>query len=181
MRHTFHTQQWLPFPLPTVFAFFADPQNLPPLMPEWQKAKIEEVIFVAPPPPPAGSPARIATGAGTTMILSFRPVPLLPIRTNWHALIPEFVWNDHFCDTQTSGPFSYWRHCHTARAETRDATEGTTVLDHVEYELPGGPLGDVANKLGGNLQMRYIFNNRQRMASKLIPLFANRIASRQTR
>ncbi len=181
MRHTFQTEQWLPFPLPTVFAFFADPQNLPPLMPAWQKAKVEEVIFVAPPPPPAGSPARIATGAGTTMILSFRPVPLLPIRINWHALIPEFVWNDHFCDTQTQGPFAYWRHCHTARAETRDTVEGTTVLDHVEYELPGGPLGDLANKIGGIRQMRYIFGTRHRMTTRLMPLFADRLASRLQR
>ncbi len=176
MRHVFETEQWLPFPLPVVFAFFANPQNLPRLMPAWQKARIEEVIFVAPPPPPAGSPARIATGAGTTMILSFRPVPFLPMRINWHALIPEFVWNDHFCDTQTAGPFAYWRHCHSARAETRNGTAGTIVHDRVEYALPGGPLGDLANLLGGRLQMRYIFNYRHRMTATLMPEFAARRA-----
>lgn len=145
-------------------------------MPAWQKARIEEVIFVAPPPPPAGSPARIATGAGTTMILSFRPIPYLPLRINWHALIPEFVWNDHFCDTQTSGPFAYWRHCHSARAETRNGIAGTIVQDRVEYELPGGPLGDLANLVGGRLQMRYIFNTRHRNTATLMPAFAERRA-----
>ena len=176
MRHFFETEQWLPFPLPLVFAFFANPQNLPRLMPAWQKASIEEVIFVAPPPPPPDSPARVATGAGTTIILSFRPVPYLPLRINWHALIPEFVWNDHFCDVQTAGPFSFWRHCHSARAEIRGDTEGTVVHDRVEYELPGGSLGDLANALAGRLQMRYIFGTRHRMTANLMPQFAERRA-----
>ena len=174
MRHVYETEQWLPFPLPLVFAFFANPQNLPPLMPEWQKARIEEVMFVAPPASPAGSPARIATGAGTTMILSFRLLPFLPLRLNWHALIPEFIWNDHFCDTQTSGPFAYWRHCHSVKAETREGVEGTVVHDRVDYEFPGGPLGDVANVLGGRLQLRYIFGVRHQQTAKLMPLYARR-------
>lgn len=174
MRHVYETEQWLPFPLPLVFAFFCNPQNLPPLMPAWQKARVEEVIFVAPPPLPAGSPARIATGTGTTMILSFRLLPLIPIRVNWHALIPEFQWNDHFCDTQTAGPFHFWRHCHSVHSETRDSTEGTIVHDRVEYELPGGPFGDLANLLGGRAQMRYIFGTRHRMTAKLMPLYAER-------
>ncbi len=108
------------------------------------------------------------------MILSFRPVPYLPFRIHWHALIPEFVWNDHFCDTQTAGPFAYWRHCHSAIAESRDGVDGTIVRDRVEYQLPGGPLGDLANLLGGRLQMRFIFNTRHAMTAKLLPLFAER-------
>ncbi len=40
MRHTFQTEQWLPFPVELVFAFFAYPENLPRLMPAWQKARI---------------------------------------------------------------------------------------------------------------------------------------------
>ena len=174
MRHIFEAEQWLPFPRELVFAFFANPQNLPPLMPAWQKARVEEVFFVAPPPAPPGSPARIATGAGTTMALSFRAVPGLPFRIRWHALIPEFTWNDHFCDEQTAGPFHYWRHCHSVRPDLREGVNGTIVRDRVEYELPGGPLGDLANVLGGRLQMRYIFNTRHRMTAKLMPLYAER-------
>ena len=177
MRHVFETDQWLPFPVPVVFAFFANPQNLPPLMPGWQQARIDELRLIAPPAPPPGSPSRLGTGVGTTMILSFRALPLIPLRLHWLALIPEFVWNDHFCDTQTAGPFRYWRHCHTVCAETRGGMEGTIVHDRVEYELPGGPLGDLANLIGGRLQMRYIFGVRHRHAAELIPDFAARINS----
>jgi len=181
MRHTFQADQWLPFPLPVVFAFFANPQNLPPLMPKWQQARIEELQLIAPPAPPAGSPARLGTGVGTTMILSFRMLPGIPFRMNWHALIPEFAWNDHFCDTQTDGPFHYWRHCHSVVAETRDGVEGTVVRDRVEYELPGGLLGDLANLLGGRAQFRYIFKVRQEQAAKLMPLFVEKLVARGTR
>lgn len=180
MRHRFEADQWLPFPLPVVFAFFANPQNLPPLMPAWQKAKIEELRLIAPGPPPAGSPDRLGTGAGTTMILSFRALPGLPFRINWHALIPEFVWNDHFCDTQTAGPFAYWKHCHSVTAETRNGVEGTVVHDRVEYELPLGPLGDLANAIAGKAQIRGMFTYRQKQVETLMPRFAQHLASRKS-
>ena len=179
MRHVFETEQWLPFPLPVVFAFFANPQNLPPLMPPWQKARIEELRLIAPPAPPPGSPARLGTGVGTTMILSFRMIPRLPIRLNWHALIPEFTWNDHFCDTQTAGPFEYWRHCHSVRPDQRDGVEGTTVHDRVEYEFPLGPLGDLANAIAGKAQFRYLFNYRHAQTAKLLPIYAQHLQSRR--
>ena len=179
MRHLFQADQWLPFPLPVVFAFFANPQNLPPLMPAWQRAKIEELRLIAPPAPPAGSPARLGTGVGTTMILSFRMLPGLPVRMNWHALIPEFEWNDHFCDTQTSGPFHYWRHCHSVHEETRQGIAGTVVNDRVEYELPGWLLGDAMNWAVGRAQFRYLFNVRHAQTAKLMPIFAANLASRR--
>ena len=49
MRHTFEASQWVPYPPAQVFAFFSDPQNLPPLMPAWQKARIEHAFLAAPP------------------------------------------------------------------------------------------------------------------------------------
>ena len=46
MRHTYITSQWLPYPLPRVFAFFANPANLPRLMPAWQGARIDAISLV---------------------------------------------------------------------------------------------------------------------------------------
>lgn len=175
MRHVFQARQWLPYPPPVVFAFFANPGNLPPLMPAWQHARIDELHLIAPPAPPPGSPSKLGTGVGTTMLLSFRALPLLPLRLHWRALIPEFAWNDHFCDEQTAGPFAYWRHCHSVQSETQNGVEGTVVHDHVTYELPGGRLGDLANLLGGRLQIRYIFAYRHRQTAKLLPGFAEKL------
>jgi ligand-binding SRPBCC domain-containing protein len=175
MRHIHQAEQWLPYSIETVFDFFANPGNLPRLMPAWQKARIEEVVFVPPPPRPgaAGLPTRnrtVAAGQGTRMTISFRPVPFSPIRVPWDAEITEFTWNNHFCDVQHRGPFAFWNHCHRLSPETRNGQPGTLLRDRVEYELPFGPLGDLANTLFVKRQMAYIFAYRQKRTSELLPL-----------
>ena len=138
MAFTYESEQWLPYPIEVVFAFFANPENLPRLMPGWQKARIEEASFAPPPthPDPGHKMKGIAAGAGTTMTISFRPFPLSPIRVPWVAEITEFVWNDHFCDVQVKGPFKKWRHCHRLTQKVG----GTLLRDEVEYEVLFGGL-----------------------------------------
>jgi ligand-binding SRPBCC domain-containing protein len=147
MRHNFQSEQWLPHPVELVFAFFADPENLPGLMPSWQKACIEEVAFTPPPVAASTHTKSLAAGAGTRVTLSFRPLPYSPIRIAWEAEISEFVWNDHFCDRQLHGPFAYWHHCHSVSSESRAGRSGTRFRDDVEYEVPFGKLGELAQRL----------------------------------
>ena len=139
MRKQFKTEQWLPYPVETVFAFFADPGNLPRLMPDWQSARIESATYVLPPPPPNTFPGsdRIIAGDGTRLTLTIRPFPFSPIRLPWDALVEDFRWLKGFCDVQTRGPFKYWRHCHSVTPDRN----GTLLHDAVDYELPLGPLG----------------------------------------
>ena len=134
MPHHFETSQWLPYPPELVFAFFANPENLPRLMPKWQNARIEEAVFAPPPPRPLKTPRnpRIAAGDGTRLTLSLRPFPFAPFRIPWEAQIEDFRWNHGFCDIQLRGPFTSWRHCHTVTAKD----SGTTLHDAVTYELP---------------------------------------------
>jgi ligand-binding SRPBCC domain-containing protein len=171
MRHRLQMQQWVPYALEDVFDFFANPNNLPPLMPAWQKARIESKELVTPPEPLAGRQIAVhaPAGAGTKMRISFRPLPLLPVRMRWDASIVEFGWDDHFCDEQPSGPFAYWRHCHHVRREARGGVDGTFVTDDVTYAFPLGMLGDVVNLLGGGLQVRSIFKYRQQQLLRLLP------------
>jgi ligand-binding SRPBCC domain-containing protein len=172
MRHIYRTEQWLPYPVEVVFLFFANPENLPRLMPAWQKTRIEEAVFAPPPPRPTGAPAvrsaGIVAGAGTRMTISFRPLPFSPLRLPWEAEITEFVWNEHFCDVQHRGPFRYWRHCHRLSPETRANIAGTLLRDEVEYELPLGKLGEIAKRLAGARQIRSIFDYRHKRASELL-------------
>jgi ligand-binding SRPBCC domain-containing protein len=175
MRHFFEAEQWLPYPVEVVFAFFANPENLPRLMPGWQKARIEEAMFAAPPahPQPGIRLRGIAAGQGTTMTISFRPFPFSPIRVPWDAEITEFAWNERFCDVQARGPFAYWRHCHSVTAETRDGVAGTLLRDRVEYEMHLGKLGELAHTLAGRRQIASIFAYRQRRTAALLPLMAS--------
>jgi ligand-binding SRPBCC domain-containing protein len=177
MRHTYHSEQWLPYPVEQVFAFFANPENLPHLMPSWQKARIEEAIFAPPQTAPqtVASPSRKATvaGIGTRLTLSFRPFPYSPIRLPWEAEITEFIWNDHFCDRQLRGPFAYWHHCHTTHSEARanslgTLTHGTLLCDEVEYEMPFGKLGDIAQQLFVVRQIEDTFTYRHARTSELL-------------
>ena len=175
MHHFFHAEQWLPYPVPFVFSFFADPANLPPLMPAWQKARIERPSYVSPPPRPNGgllasAANAIAAGAGTRMTITFRPVPLSPVRISWDAEITEFAWDDHFCDCQLRGPFAFWRHCHRLQAETRDGIAGTLLRDEVEYEMPFGFVGELAQRLVGERQFNAIFRFRHKRTAELLPL-----------
>jgi ligand-binding SRPBCC domain-containing protein len=177
MRHTHHAEQWLPYPIATVFDFFANPDNLPRLMPDWQQARIESATF-APPPwrpgtdhasAPSGASSPVAAGKGTRMTITFLPFPHAPFRVPWDAEITDFEWDSHFCDVQRRGPFAYWKHCHRLEAQVRGALPGTLLTDHVEYELPLGPLGDLANRLFVKGQMESIFLFRQKRTGELLP------------
>lgn len=164
----FETEQWLPHPVELVFAFFANPENLPRLMPTWQKARIEEANFTPPPPRPVGSPAYrgIAAGAGTRLVISAKPFPYSPIRLPWEAFIEDFRWNEGFCDRQGKGPFQSWRHCHSLRFAQNPETQqhGTMVRDEVKYEAPLGPLGALATPVA----LRYVFRYRQQRTEELL-------------
>jgi ligand-binding SRPBCC domain-containing protein len=166
MRYHFNAEQNLPYPLETVFAFFADPANLPRLMPDWQRARIEHANYIAPPPPPHPFPGseRIAAGSGTRLTLTIRPVPYSPVRLPWDALIEDFRWLEGFCDVQLRGPFKYWRHCHTVRT----LEGGTVIHDAVEYELPLGFLGSIANAIFIRRQLAATFRFRQKRTLELL-------------
>jgi ligand-binding SRPBCC domain-containing protein len=170
MPHRFHTEQFLPYPLETVFCFFADPANLPRLMPGWQDARIADATYIFPPPPPYEFPGcdAIIAGSGTRLTLAVRPFPTSPVRLRWDALIEDFRWLEGFCDVQVRGPFRRWRHCHSVTAEG----SGTLLRDTVEYELPFGFVGQMANLLFVRRQIGSIFRFRQRRTLELLGLQA---------
>jgi ligand-binding SRPBCC domain-containing protein len=172
MRHTYHSEQWLPYSVDVVFAFFSNPENLLRLMPTWQKTRIEETALTTPPTRVGSAPSfritDVVAGAGSRITLSFKPFPYAPMRILWEAEITEFAWNDHFCDQQLRGPFTYWHHCHSLRSEARTNTPGTLLDDEVEYELPLGKIGDLANHLFVTAQLRSTFAYRHKRTSELL-------------
>ena len=163
-RLSFTIEQWVPFPIEQVFAFFANPQNLPRLMPRWQDARIDSLELQ----PSEGIEIPGAAGRGSRILLSFRPIPLSPIRLRWLALIDEYAADHHFCDLQVTGPFSYWRHCHLVSAEFHGDAEGTRVTDVVDYQWLRGSANRAIDALGGRMQIRRLFRYRQRQLPRLL-------------
>jgi ligand-binding SRPBCC domain-containing protein len=170
-RHHFKTEQWLPYPVEDVFRFFSDPGNLPRLMPQWQHARLEELRRVAPPPSESENP--VAVGAGSRILMSFRPFPFSPVRLRWDAEIADFAWNSHFSDLQRKGPFAYWLHRHSVQPSTSNEPsgreiQGTLLRDEVTYEVPFGPLGNLANQLFIRKQLRSTFAYRHARTAELL-------------
>jgi ligand-binding SRPBCC domain-containing protein len=183
MPQTLHTSQWTPFPVELVFAFFANPANLPHLMPKWQEPRVESSRLIAPPirpiaPDPTLRYQSPAAGTGSEMVFSFRPIRGIPFRTGWLARITEFAWNSHFCDEQIKGPFADWKHCHHIKSESQDGIAGTRISDEVEYTLPFGPLGDLGNTLFVRRRMEAMFTFRQRRLEEILPVAFRQAARR---
>jgi ligand-binding SRPBCC domain-containing protein len=170
MRHHLHAEQWLPYPLPPLFDFFANPHNLPRLADPAQRMRIEEA-FLNPPPPSRASRA-LAAGEGSHISLSFRPIPGLPIRLGWQLEIVDFDWNSHFADIQRHGPFAFWQHTHSFAAEARgiggdEPVPGTLLSDDIDYQLPAGALGNLAQPLVQRKLEAMFHDRHQRLAALL--------------
>ncbi len=183
MAQSLRTSQWVPFPVELVFAFFANPANLPHLMPKWQQARIEDSKLIPPPPRPLASEPTLrfqspAAGTGSEMSISFRPIAGIGFRIGWLARITDFVWNDHFSDTQVSGPFALWNHTHHIVSEMRDGISGTIVADELEYALPLGIVGSITNTVVIRRQMESTFSYRQKRLEEILPVAARQAARR---
>jgi len=159
--------QWLPVAIEKVFLFFANPENLPRIMPPETGTRLIDLRLVPPRGSTIPSPGSLA-GVGSEIVTSFRLHPLLPFRSRWTALITEFEWNHHFADIQKSGPFRRFHHRHDFEAQTRNAAEGTIVRDVIVYEVGFGLLGTCADKLFVARQLQQTFEYRQAALLKLL-------------
>jgi ligand-binding SRPBCC domain-containing protein len=166
MRQRFETSQWVQFPVELVFAFFANPSNLPPLMPPDLKLRLEDARIQPPPPrPKAQDPARrfrsVAAGVGSEILVSFRLMPGLPRASSLHV-VNEFEWNSHISDEQIRGPFGAFHHRHGIVAQARDWIEGTLVTDEIQYELRAGLLSPIAGPVvKGKLERMFAYRQKR--------------------
>jgi ligand-binding SRPBCC domain-containing protein len=159
-------EQWVPFPVEKVFLFFADPQNLPRIMPPATATRLVELRLISPPGASAGGPA--LAGVGSEIVTSFRVSAYLFVRAEWIAEITEFEWNHHFADEQRRGPFKSFHHRHELAAENREGISGTRVRDVIIYDVGFGALGSLADKFFVRRQMEKTFAYRQQALEKLL-------------
>lgn len=172
MLQRFVTAQWIPFTVDLVFAFFANPHNLPVLMPGGMRARIENLEIVSPAPSPMHTGSRWSTaeksaGVGSQLDLSLRPVPYMPVRVHWVARITEFIWYSHFCDVQVRGPFEFFRHRHGICPEIQRGRVGTLLTDEIEFSLPLGTVGHLWDK-AVHRHLRKTFSLRQERLPQLL-------------
>ena len=112
-------------PLPEVWAFFSNAENLERLTPAFLKFRILTPC-----------PIEMAVGA----LIDYR-ISLFGMPMTWKTEITEYEPQTHFVDNQLKGPYARWHHTH--RFES--VPEGTRMTDEVEYRVPLGPLGAIAH------------------------------------
>ena len=156
----------MPVEIGRVFLFFANPQNLPRIMPPRTETKLIEVKLVSPPDAAKKNGQGLA-GVGSEIVTSFRLFRFPPIHSNWTARITEFEWDHHFADLQMKGPFKRFFHRHELRTETRNGIEGTVVRDAIEFDAGYGFPGRLAEKFIVQ-QMRQTFIYRQQKLEELL-------------
>jgi ligand-binding SRPBCC domain-containing protein len=172
MIHRIQFEQWVPLAIEKVFLFFANPSNLPRIMPPETRTELAVLRLVPPPTVPIGQTVianlNSLAGVGSEIVTSFRPLASLPFRAQWIALITEFEWNHYFADIQKKGPFKRFQHRHEFSAETRNGASGTTVRDVIEYDPGFGVLGALAQRLFIAPSLKQTFEYRQKMLEKLL-------------
>ena len=117
----FERSLWVKAPVETLFAFHERPDAFEKLTPPGQPVSV------------ISHTGGIETGARVVLRLGFGPLSI-----TWVALHTRFEKNQLFEDTQVSGPFRSWRHQH--RFAPEDA--GARLTDHIDFELPGGPIAE---------------------------------------
>lgn len=145
--------QFIPRPRDEVFAFFARPENLQVLTPEFLHFE-----FLTP------SPIAMHVGATIDYRLRLWGVPI-----TWRTRIAAFEPEHGFADEQVRGPYRRWHHTHAFRDAYEDGRCGTRMIDRVAYELPGGPLGRLAHALFVRRSLEKIFDYRRDRVAGLWP------------
>jgi ligand-binding SRPBCC domain-containing protein len=142
-------EQRLPGPPAAVFPFFGDPLNLERITPPWLRFRVV-----------TDGPIEMAVGTLIEYRLRLHGVPV-----RWLTRID--VWEPplRFVDRQLRGPYRSWVHEHSFAA---DGAGGTLMRDRVDYALPLGPLGSLADVALVRRDLRRIFDHRAESVARFI-------------
>lgn len=137
-----------------MFRVFEDAHNLARITPPWLNFRI------------LTGRIDMRPGAEIDYVIRMNGLPM-----KWKTLITEYEPPSYFVDLQMKGPYSLWHHRHDF-VETPD---GTIVADTVDYSLPFGPLGHLAQALMVRRQLLEIFDYRQNAMPELLGVKCRRI------
>jgi len=134
--------QFLPISLTEAWDFFSSPSNLSKITPDHMGFKI---VYIS---------------GGSTMypgqIIRYVVYGLPGIPMNWTTEITHVQEPNYFVDEQRFGPYALWHHQH----HFKEVDGGVEMTDEVNYAIPFGLLGRLANRLFVEREVNRIFDHR---------------------
>lgn len=131
----------------SVFEFHTDPQNLSKITPPLLTVRAT----------PNGD-----VGVGQTISVDVRAMGV--IRQQWLVWVSRFERPFVLVDEMLRGPFTTWKQTRIIRSHHH----GATLTDVVEYTVPFGVLGRIADVLFIRMAVRLMFRQRQRATQQLL-------------
>jgi len=164
MNH-FEARIWVPASIDDVWTFFSNPRNLTQLTPPFMRAEIESEAVLH---------------NDSTVVVTLKPW-VYPMGIKWVSKIHEVEATGpsrRFVDHQASGPFAHWKHTHLFFSGVSEAKSaegksiqgghgGTWIVDKIDYELPFGFAGKVADRFFSRHQIVSSFNFRYKEVRKV--------------
>lgn len=131
------------------FAFFSNPLNLERITPPFLRFRML-----------TKGPIEIRPGT----LIDYR-IELFGVAVYWKTVIAEWAPDAVFADIQLKGPYAFWRHTHLFFELDSDHT---LMQDRVEYRVPYGWLGRIANLVFVGRTLKKIFDYRAEMIARAL-------------
>ncbi|MEJ7779689.1 MAG: SRPBCC family protein [Daejeonella sp.] len=147
--YNYRTEQFLPVDIDTAWDFFSSAKNLAVITPPEMSFKILTDL----------NDLEVYEG----MLIDYTVKPLFGIPLKWQTEICKVNRPSLFTDRQGKGPYSVWEHTHTFIEQNN----GVLMKDEVNYKLPFGFLGDIANYLVVKKKIAGIFEYREKALNRI--------------
>ena len=144
------TETLIPATLDETWDFFTSPLNLAKITPP-------EMGFVV----TSDYKANDKVYAG--MIITYKITPLLGIKINWMTEITHVKEKEYFIDEQRFGPYALWHHQH----HFKEVDGGVLMTDILNYAIPYGFIGRIANSLIVAKKVQSIFEFREKAIERV--------------
>ena len=147
-------EQSMPIPLEDAWDFFSSPLNLTKITPKEMKFNVT-------------SPFTADTKMYEGMIITYKVSPVLGIKLDWMTEITHVKEHEYFVDEQRFGPYALWHHQH----HFKSIKGGVHMKDILNYAIPYGPIGTLANKILVKKQVSKIFEYREKAIVDMFGIF----------
>lgn len=149
-------ETFIPTTLDKAWDFFTSPLNLVKITPT-------DINFVV------TSEFKDSDKVYPGMIITYFISPLFSIKLRWMTEITHVKEKEYFVDEQRFGPYALWHHQH----HFKQVEGGVMMTDIINYAIPYGFIGRIANSLFVKKKLREVFSFREEVIRNLFGTKSN--------